>query len=144
MTTNRIPVAEGLFTWPADEPALIGSRCADCAVTTFPRQDGCPKCAGSGMADVLLPRRGTLWTFTTQEFLPKSPPYAGEETAETFVPYGVGYVQLGEEVKVEGRLTESDVSRLRIGMQMELALIPLRRTPEGEEIVTFAFSPVVA
>jgi uncharacterized OB-fold protein len=96
------------------------------------------------MQDVLLPRRGTLWTFTTQEFLPKSPPYAGDETAETFVPYGVGYVQLGDEVKVEGRLTESDVSRLQIGMPMELTFVPLRRTPEGDEVVTFAFSPVDA
>jgi uncharacterized OB-fold protein len=141
---TQVPVAEGLFTWPADEPQLIGSRCADCAVTTFPRQDGCPKCAGSTMQDVLLPRRGTLWTFTTQEFLPKSPPYAGDETAETFVPYGVGYVQLGDEVKVEGRLTESDVSRLQIGMPMELTFVPLRRTAEGDEVVTFAFSPVDA
>ena len=31
------------------------------------------------MAEHLLPRRGTLWTWTTQEFLPKEP-YAGGET----------------------------------------------------------------
>src|SRR5438128_1753640 len=109
MAASRIPVADGLFTWPSDEPQLIGARCNRCAVTTFPRQEGCPKCAGEDMEQVLLPREGTLWTFTTQEFLPKSPPYAGDETADTFRPYGVGYVQLGDEVKVEGRLTESDV-----------------------------------
>jgi uncharacterized OB-fold protein len=39
-----------------------------------------------------LARRGTLWTWTIQCFRPKSPPYAGD--AESFEPYGVGYVEL--------------------------------------------------
>ena len=41
------------------------------------------------MTELLLPRRGTLVAWTTQGFLPKQP-YAGDETAETFVPFGVG------------------------------------------------------
>ena len=41
----------------------------------------------------LLPRRGRIWTWTTQEFLPKEP-YAGGETAENFKPFGVALVQL--------------------------------------------------
>ena len=59
------------------------------------------------------------WTWTTQEFLPKEP-YAGGETMETFKPYGVGLVQLDDEVRVEGRLTESDVSKLAFDMEVEL------------------------
>ena len=35
------------------------------------------------MPDIPFARRGTLWTFTTQEFLPKEP-YAGGESLETF------------------------------------------------------------
>ena len=34
-----VPVAEGVFTWPADEPQLIGSRCTACGIVTFPTQD---------------------------------------------------------------------------------------------------------
>jgi uncharacterized OB-fold protein len=88
----------------------------------------------------LLPRRGTLWTFTTQEFLPKEP-YAGGETAETFRPYGVGIVELGDEVRVEARLTEADPAVLKIGMDMELVVVPFRADADGTEIVTYAFRP---
>jgi uncharacterized OB-fold protein len=88
----------------------------------------------------LLPRRGTLWSWTTQGFLPKEP-YAGGETEETFRPFGVGLIQLGKEIRVESRLTESDAEKLRIGQDMELTVIPFRT--EGDvEIVTFAFKPV--
>jgi hypothetical protein len=31
-------ISEGLFTWPDEEPALIGGRCPDCAaVATEPK-----------------------------------------------------------------------------------------------------------
>lgn len=142
MTTQQTPVAEGLFTWPAESPQLIGTKCADCGVTTFPSQSGCPRCASEAMEQILLPRRGTLWTFTTQEFLPKNPPYAGTETAEEFQSYGLGYVELPGEVKVETRLTESDPAALTIGMEMELVIMPFRQTPEGDDVLTYAFRPV--
>jgi uncharacterized OB-fold protein len=91
------------------------------------------------MAEHLLSRQGRLWAWTTQEFPPPSPPYAGP-TGDAFVPYGVGYVELGGEVKVETRLTEME--GLKIGMEMELVLIPFRTDAEGNEVVTFAFRPV--
>ena len=55
------------------------------------------------MSDVLLPRRGTVIAWTTQGF-PPGAPYAGP-TGKDFVPFGVGLVQLGDKVRVEGRLT---------------------------------------
>jgi uncharacterized OB-fold protein len=136
---NRVPVAKGIFTWPSDDPQLIGSRCSACGIVTFPAQDSCPRCASTGMAERRLPRRGRLWAWTTQEFPPPSPPFAGASDA-AFVPYGVGYVELGEEVKVEARLTRTD--GLRIGMDMELVLVPFRTDADGNEVVTFAFRPV--
>jgi uncharacterized protein len=135
---DRVPVANGVFTWPADEPRLIGSRCPACAIVTFPVQDSCPRCAATEMAEHLLPRRGRLWAWTTQEFPPPSPPYAGPRGA-AFVPYGVGYVDLGE-VRVETRLTKTE--GLGLGMDMELVLVPFRTDDDGNEVVTFAFRPV--
>lgn len=137
----RIPVAQGVFTWPSDEPRLIGSRCSACGIVAFPKQGSCPRCASTEMGEHLLPRRGRLWAWTTQEFPPPSPPYAGA-TDESFVPYGVGYVQLGDEVKVESRLTRCD--GLSIGMDMELVLVPFRTDDAGNEVVTFAFRPANA
>jgi len=135
----RVPVAAGVFTWPSDEPRLIGSRCAACGIVTFPAQASCPRCPSTEMAEHLLSRRGRLWAWTTQEFPPPSPPYAGP-TGAAFVPYGVGYVQLADEVRVESRL--ATIQGLTIGMDMELVLVPFRTDDDGNEVVTFAFRPV--
>jgi uncharacterized OB-fold protein len=51
-------------------------------------------------------------------------------------------VQLGDEVRVEGRLTEGDAANLRIGMDVELVIIPFRTDADGTEIMTYAFQPV--
>ncbi len=77
------------------------------------------------MAAVELADRGTLFTFTTQAFLPKEP-YTGPETEENFAGYALGYVELPGEVMVETRLTESDPTKLRIGMPVQLVVVPFR------------------
>lgn len=132
MTTRQEVVAEGLFTWPAEEPRLIASR-RD-GMLSFP--------ARPGEEQVLLGRRGTLWGFTTQQFRPPSPPYDGDDTPESFQPYALGYVELPGELLVQARFTESDPSRLRIGQDMELRIVPYTTRPDGTEVLTFAFAPV--
>lgn len=134
------PIAEGLFTWPSDAPALLGSRCRDCGRASFPAQAGCPACCGSDIAVEELPRHGTLWSWTIQRIMPKSP-YATDETPASFRAFGVGYVELPGAVRVEARLTEGDPDRLRIGMPMELVFLPLRREADGTDVISFAFRP---
>ncbi len=46
----RVPVAEGLFTWPSEEPRLIGSELD--GVISFPARPGEP--------ERMLATRGTL------------------------------------------------------------------------------------
>ena len=89
----------------------------------------------------LLPRRGTLISWTTQEFLPKEP-YAGGENEETFRPYGVGLIQLDDLVRVEARLTEADPGELSFGMEVKTVLVPLRIESDGTEVLMHAFAPV--
>ncbi len=142
MTGSRqIPVAEGLFTWPSDDPRLIGARCVGCGLVAFPAGPACQRCGGTKITERLLPDRGTLWTFTTQNFRPPSPPYDGAGTAGTFQPYALGYVELPGEVMVEARLTEPDPARLAIGQQMRLVIVPYSAGADGTEIMTFAFAP---
>ena len=133
-------LAPDVSTWPADNPQLVGSRCDACAAVTWPRQALCPRCSGSDMSDELLPRRGTLVAWTTQGFVPKLP-YAGKETAETFRPFGIGLVQLGDVVRVEARLTEADPEKLRSGMDVELTFVPLYVDDAGDDVMTCAFTP---
>ena len=121
-----------------DEPRLIGSECARCGTVTFPRQRSCPRCTSEDVHPHELATRGELWTWTIQCFAPKAPPYL-EAAVEEFEPYGVGYIELDGEVRVESRLTVSDAEQLRIGMPMALTLIPV---PGSSDRLTFAFRPV--
>ncbi len=139
---QRVPIREGLFTWPSEPPQLIASRCVACGEVTFPRQGSCPSCTERGCEEILLSRRGTLWTWTVQHFPPPSPPYSGPADRESFVPFGVGYVELPEGTRVEGRLTVNDPAKLEIGMEMELVLEKFIDDEEGNQRVTFAFQPV--
>jgi uncharacterized protein len=138
---RQVPVAEGLFTWPSEEPRLIGTQCASCGMVGFPAGPSCQRCGGEELTEKLLSGQGTLWTFTTQNFRPPSPPYDGADTADSFQPYAVGYVELPGEVVVEARLTEPDPARLAIGQQVRLSIVPYTVTADGTEIMTFAFAP---
>jgi uncharacterized OB-fold protein len=131
---TQTPVAEGLFTVPSgpdEQPALIASE-RDGRLSFPPRPGGTP---------YLLKRRGTLWSFTSQNFRPPVP-YDGDDTVETFKPYLVGYVELEGELIVEGRLTDCTIDQLELGLPMELRLVPYTTRPDGTEILTYAFAPV--
>jgi uncharacterized OB-fold protein len=140
MSPSRAIDAE-LFTWPSDEPRLVGSRCRACSTVVFPGAPACPRCGSDDVERHELARRGTLWTFTTQAFLPKEP-YTGPETEADFTAFALGYVELPGEVMVEARLTESDPDLLEIGMEMELVVVPFRTDADGSEVMTYAFAPV--
>lgn len=132
----QTPVAEGLFTIPSgpgEQPALIASQNQG-RLSFPPRPGGTP---------YPLKQQGTLWSFTSQNFRPPAP-YDGNDTAETFQPYLVGYVELEGELIVEGRLTDCTIDQLELGLPMELRLIPYTTRADGTEVLTYAFAPVAA
>lgn len=108
---------------------LVAGRCVACGTALFPLRARCPSCGGD-VERVLLPSRGTLWTWTTQGFEPK-PPYVAD--GDEFEEYGVGYVEFDGFLRVEGRLTRADA--LRIGMPMEVVAV------ERAGRTTYAFAP---
>lgn len=122
------PIAQGVWTDEA-EPRLIGGRHRASGRIVFPMPVGD---AAADYDPLPLSRTGTLWSWTVQGFRPKSPPYDGPEA---FEPFALGYVELPGEVIVEARLTLSQ--NLKIGMPMELAIIPF-----DEARSTFAFRPL--
>ena len=52
-----------------------------------------------------------------------------------FVPFAVGYVEFDGYLRVEGRLSESDPERLRIGMPMRVVAV------DHAGIPSYAFAP---
>jgi uncharacterized OB-fold protein len=128
-----VAVADGPVEIVDGAARLVAGRCVACASMSFPSRGRCPSCGGA-VERVLLPSRGTLWTWTTQGFEPK-PPYVGDGE---FRPYGVGYVEFDGLLRVEGRLTEAEPDRLAIGMPMEVIAV------ERAGRTTYAFTPVAA
>lgn len=130
------PLADNVFTWPSDDPALIGGVDARGRVR-FPFM-GRP-----GEKPVELAREGVLWSWTVQRFLPKQPPYLGRETKTEFQPFALGYVELSGQVRVEARLVDCKPEDLRIGMPMRLTIRPLFQDEQGRDLLMYAFRPVV-
>ena len=142
MAAKQIPIQEGLFTWPSVSPRLIGSKCNHCGEVVFPAQASCSACCLQDTVNIELSTTGKLWAWTIQGFPPKSPPYARQETPESFIPFGVGYVELPEKVLVETRLTRNNPDKLKIGMSMELVIEKFMEDADGNEVMYFAFQPV--
>ena len=134
--TPTAPVHPGLFTDATDEPHLVGGRCRECTRHHFPVLPGCPYCAAAPEAieRVELPRRGTLWGWTSVTAPP--PGYTGE------VPFGFGVVELPVGMRVITRLTEADPSQLEFGQEMEVVTVPLHTRDDGTVVVTYAFAPL--
>lgn len=125
------PIAEDLWTNEA-EPRLIGGKLPSGTIV-FPMPAGD---AAEGVDPYPLARRGTLWSFTRQDFRPKSPYEGPGETPLDFVPYLLGYVELPGEVIVESLIVDAKLEDLSIGMPMKLAIVPF-----NSQHTTFAFRP---
>ena len=84
--SQPVLVCPELFRFEGDVPQLLGSECSDCGETYFPAATGCTRCLSPHMKLRELGRRGTLWSWTIQAFLPKSPYDSGEtpDTLNTF------------------------------------------------------------
>lgn len=142
MATGMTPISERIMRFADNgDLVLLGSRCVRCSTYDFPANDGCARCAASDSVDVDLGTEGTLWTWTVQGFAPKNPPYLGP-VGDDFEPFGVGYVEIDGQLRVEGRLTVCDPDLLVIGMRMRLVPHPLFVDDHGECVVTYAFAPV--
>lgn len=121
-----------------DHPVLLGNRCSDCGEPFFPAARGCTRCTGGTLEPVELGDAGTLWSWTVQMFEPKTP-YDAAPAPGTFKPYGVGYVELANGLKIETRLLGDASAGFTIGQPMRLVLEPYRKNATGEDVYTYAF-----
>ena len=123
--TSTYSTPSGLYRSGSDGVHLLASTSSTSDYLVFP--------AEPGQEIVELSCEGPLFTWTSQEFPPPSPPALPDGE---FTPYGVGYVEFAEGLLVEGRLTTCDPHHLTIGGQMRVVTVPFA----GGE--TFAFEPV--
>jgi len=126
--------------WSDDpQPHLMGGRLPSGEIV-FPMPQGDAAC---DVEPYKLSRTGTLWSWTTQGFLPKEPyegPGSGpEEGPPDFVPFLLGYVELPGEVIVEARIVDARLEDLMLNMPVEFCIVPFNATHD-----TYAFRPIRA
>ena len=134
----KFPVREGLFTSPSDpdvKPQLIAGKCSDCGETIFPKPILCLNCQRENIEEVKLSGRGKIYSCTVVMQQPH-PYYKGP------VPYGLGFVEIPEGIRIETLFTDSDPDSLHIGMEVELVIEKLYEDEEGRELITYKFRPV--
>ncbi|CAN5810303.1 hypothetical protein BH10ACT9_BH10ACT9_05570 [soil metagenome] len=132
-------IAEGLFRVHDGRAVLFGSRRRSSGVVKFPAERPELFDGDDDIELIELSTEGTLFTFTTQEFVPPLP-YKGDRSPEKFRPYVVGFIELGEGVLVEALIIDAPAGELRIGQQMVSTTTTLA-TADGQSLVTYAFRP---
>ena len=93
----------------------------------------CPYCGADGCAPGTAGPDGRLWLYTVVNSRP--PGYRGA------IPYGFGIVELDGGLRVVGRLTESNVDRLRSQQPVKLVIDTLATDDDGTPVLSYAFAP---
>jgi uncharacterized OB-fold protein len=134
---KKVPILEGMFTWPSDRPQLIGSRCRLCGSTQFPKSNVCdnPDCDHSKPPEeILLSTEGTLYSYTIHTYDLREP------FSYHKAPYAVGAIELPEGINVIARLTTVEREKLKIGMRMRFKVDKLYEDEENVYL-TYFFQP---
>jgi uncharacterized protein len=136
-TTSRYPEVEGLFTWPSDEPQLIGAKCQGCDSVFFPSFAAYhrPGCVGGPVEEDLLARRGLLISYTIQHY-PPPPPYPAQDPFEPFV---LGTVALPDGLQIPGQIVNIAPGDVVVGLEVELVVDTLYVDESGNDVVTWKF-----
>jgi uncharacterized OB-fold protein len=127
---SRVPIREGLFD-EANGGRLLGNKCMSCGRIYFPKAPFCFDCFEKSMEEVVLNRRGKLYT------------YAIGRMASTHFqpPYAVGFVDLPEGVRVFTPLIMTKDETYTIGMEMELVIEELWQE-DDKQIIGYKFKSV--
>jgi len=135
---NKVPLIEGLFTWPSVDPRIIVSSCKKCGTVAFPKAPFCtnPDCekVRENIKEIKLSKRAKLWTYTYQIYLPP-PPFK----RDPFEPYAIGMVDFPEGLRVLGAITRME--NLKIGMEVETTVGKLYEDEENEYL-TWMWKPI--
>lgn len=134
---KKLPIKEGLFKPPdgGDEGYLIGSRCKTCGVYFHPKRVVCANCYSEDLEEVALSRRGRITTYTiVRTSYPGTPVTA---------PFITAQVELPEKVRVLSLITGIDLDKVEIGTEAELCFWKTGDDGKGNDVVAYAFRPVL-
>jgi len=138
---NRIGVRDDIFTtpfYPSEKVRLKGSKCRVCGEVFLGKHLSCGNCANENMEEIILGKRGKLWTYT----IIRNRPPGDYKGPDPFVPFAEGLIELPEGIRLLSPLTDCDVENLKIGTEWQLLVDILYVDDGGNEVMSFKFKPV--
>lgn len=108
------------------EGQLAAIRCTTCQALAMPPREFCPACGKRGWEPVTLSGNGTIASYTVIRVAPRK--FATE------APYALAQVRLAEGVSILGRVVDTPLDRLGIGLPVKFR--PLTR--DGQTAIGFA------
>ena len=126
-------IEKSWFTHTKDEVVLVGSKCSDCAKVFFPKKKICPECFEGKLRDIPLSKKGRLHTYTQSVMGP----------TDIQKPYVIGFIDLPEGIKLFAMIVDCEPwdQVLKIDMEMEMVVGPVKRDTHGNEIIGYMFKP---
>jgi len=107
---------------------LEATTCSECSRVLYPPRQVCPACGGREFSDVVLPRNGTVLTYTVV----RVPPAGFTEQT----PLPIALVELENGIRIMAQIADvEDPASLEIGMPVRLEF--RRISWDGEAGVIF-------
>lgn len=128
---EKVFIRNDIFTRGENGMTLLAHKCRSCGKVYFPKMRFCANCFSDELEEIPLSRKGKLYTYTINHM----------SSSHFEPPYANGLVDTAEGARIFAPLAMVKDKPFKIGMDMELEIVPLWR--EGEkEIIGYKFSPV--
>ena len=128
---EKVAVKEGTFIEDLEGGRLLGSKCKSCGQIFFPKSSLCFSCFSEDTEEIVLSRKGKLYTFTI-----------GRMASMNFQPpYAIGLIEMPEGIRIMAPLKWSEGDPLKVGMEMEVVIEKLWQEKD-KEIIGYKFKPV--
>lgn len=110
------------------------AKCKKCGKVNFPPRIVCPACHGREFEQVVVGTKGTLDTYTVIRVAPSQ--FVDQ------VPYAIGIVNLGDNVRVLCQIADVEPEELKIGMKLRLEFRKIQQE-HADGILCYGYKAVM-
>jgi uncharacterized protein len=127
---KKMFIRDDLFKETAEGLVLVGNKCEACGNAFYPKADFCTQCSSKELEEMVLSKRGTLYSYTiTRVPVGKFP-----------IPHAIGMITLPEKVRLTAPLVIGE-EEFKIGAEMEMEITTLW-TEGDHDVIGYKFKAV--
>ena len=132
MTTTEPFTIEQFYKFLA-QGKLMAGKCTQCGKIHLPPRPLCDNCYSQTFTWTQMPSKGKLVTYTVIHVAPQQ--------FQDEAPYAVGIIQLENDTKLPGRITDVPQDQLKIGMTLTLDFKSCNNTQPWPQWPRYCFKP---